>query len=543
MTDRMEVSLAEILKLRAFDGAKIVAGAHGLAERTVEWASPVEWPVEGFVSPRELVMTTGIGCDDEMLARTVNAIDRVGAAGLVVSQDPASTQAGRYEVLRREALRRDVPLVEVPWDRSFSELARATIGFLIERRYEADPRTADQLHLQFMDALLRGEGIGGVVETLERMTSRPALVLSLDVRPLAWSRLAETAGASSVSSAALGLNGSSIRRLRSLLSGVGIRRIPEVTELGLGPGSVEVLTAQGEALGFLYLLDGETSHGAGGFPLAEHAVQQAALAASLELMREQTLARALGAWQGDALWALVDGAEPTAQIERIRRLRPLDWHDSYRVVVGLAEPGIELPEAADVERAIRVALPGAVAAVRAEETLFLLPSDRSNASPSPSALAAALERVEESSLIAWGSEIKACSLRELATGYRRSKQMARVGRTILGPGRVATEELLGPVLALGAVLDDPEANMTAREPLRPLVDYDERSGRSLVRTLEVLLEEQGNQSAAARRLHLNRHSLLYRAKKIEALTGRSLRSSDDRFQLELALRVVKATRE
>jgi purine catabolism regulator len=531
------VSLADVLRLEAFEDAEVVAGGEHLAERVVEWASPVEWPIEGFVAPRELVMTTGIGCDDEMLARSVQAVARAAAAGLVVSQDPTATRGGRHDLMRREALRRDVPLVKVPWEKSFSELSRATISYLIERRYETDPQSADQLHLRFMDGLLRGRGLRGIAEVLEDMTSRPAFILSLDLRPLAWGPLGERAAAAGVSTAARRLDGRSTRRLRSLLSGIGSRRVAEVAELGLGPGNVEVLTARGEPLGFLYVLDGLGKASSIELPLTEHAIRQAAVAASLELMHEEALARSVAAGRDHALWALVDGAEPAPEIERMRRTRPLDWHDAYRVVVGVPAQGTKLPDAAELERALRMAIPGAVAAVRASEALVLVPADQSEAGPS---LSAALEHVDLPSHVAWGIETETYGLHELAVGFGRGKRLAQIGSTVLGPGETATEERLGSFVALGPLLEEEAACEAARRPLQPLIEYDARSGRSLLETLDVLLAEQGNQSVAARRLHLNRHSLIYRVRKIEELTGMSLQSSEDRFMLELGLRVAKA---
>ena len=79
--------------------------------------------------------------------------------------------------------------------------------------------------------------------------------------------------------------------------------------------------------------------------------------------------------------------------------------------------------------------------------------------------------------------------------------------------------------------------------IAPLREYDRDTARDLLGTLGVFLEENGNASSAARRLHLNRHSLLYRLRKIEDLTGRSLDCHDDRFLLELGLRTARLTGE
>ena len=71
--------------------------------------------------------------------------------------------------------------------------------------------------------------------------------------------------------------------------------------------------------------------------------------------------------------------------------------------------------------------------------------------------------------------------------------------------------------------------------LKDLADKTRRG--QLVHTLEILLNEAINTSAAARALFLNRHSLLYRIKLIEDLTGLSLKNPADRFQLEVSVRV------
>lgn len=83
----------------------------------------------------------------------------------------------------------------------------------------------------------------------------------------------------------------------------------------------------------------------------------------------------------------------------------------------------------------------------------------------------------------------------------------------------------------------PQSMTTILQTLQPLIEYDRTRRGQLVHTLEVLLDEAMNTSSAARALYLNRHSLLYRIKLIEELTGLSLKSAEDRFQLEVSVRV------
>ncbi|MGE2834688.1 PucR family transcriptional regulator [Mycobacterium sp. SMC-4] len=110
--------------------------------------------------------------------------------------------------------------------------------------------------------------------------------------------------------------------------------------------------------------------------------------------------------------------------------------------------------------------------------------------------------------------------------------------TSAAPSAVPTDAA-GPAHFAEVLRRHPTSMATVLQTLKPLIDYDRTRRGQLVRTLEVLLDEATNTSAAARTLFLNRHSLLYRIKLIEELTGLSLKNPADRFQLEVSVRVLQ----
>jgi DNA-binding PucR family transcriptional regulator len=57
-----------------------------------------------------------------------------------------------------------------------------------------------------------------------------------------------------------------------------------------------------------------------------------------------------------------------------------------------------------------------------------------------------------------------------------------------------------------------------------------------MRSLQAFIEENGQWERAAKRLYCHRHTLRYRIRRIEALTGRSLQNARDRIDFWLALR-------
>ena len=98
---------------------------------------------------------------------------------------------------------------------------------------------------------------------------------------------------------------------------------------------------------------------------------------------------------------------------------------------------------------------------------------------------------------------------------------------------------LESLFVLGAMAQSPLISTVVTEAVGALVTYDRQNRRNLLETLQVFLDESCNTSAAARRLFLNRHSLMYRLRKIEELTGFSLKESADRFFLQACVRLYR----
>ncbi|MEJ5896835.1 PucR family transcriptional regulator ligand-binding domain-containing protein [Aquabacterium sp. G14] len=81
-----------------------------------------------------------------------------------------------------------------------------------------------------------------------------------------------------------------------------------------------------------------------------------------------------------------------------------------------------------------------------------------------------------------------------------------------------------------------EAAQTFQKIMGPLVDYEVKNGTPLLYTLKVFLEENRSWLIAAKQLHIHKTTLIYRVKKIESVTGRSLDRTEDVAILWMALR-------
>jgi purine catabolism regulator len=86
-------------------------------------------------------------------------------------------------------------------------------------------------------------------------------------------------------------------------------------------------------------------------------------------------------------------------------------------------------------------------------------------------------------------------------------------------------------------MSDPDAlRAFAEAMLAPLDAYDERHAGELTTSLQAFLQHNARWETASAELFVHRHTLRYRMRKVEELTGRDLANSFDRMEFWLALR-------
>ncbi|MEZ4861791.1 MAG: helix-turn-helix domain-containing protein [Caldilineaceae bacterium] len=121
------------------------------------------------------------------------------------------------------------------------------------------------------------------------------------------------------------------------------------------------------------------------------------------------------------------------------------------------------------------------------------------------------------------------SWQALAHSYRDACFALKTGQPLLGPGHVYTAFDLG-LAGFVCAHDDALRSQIADHLLHPLFDKPE-----LLQTLTVFLETNLSAGIAAQKLHLHRHGLTYRLKKIYELTGLDPCNFRDATQLVAAL--------
>jgi purine catabolism regulator len=101
---------------------------------------------------------------------------------------------------------------------------------------------------------------------------------------------------------------------------------------------------------------------------------------------------------------------------------------------------------------------------------------------------------------------------------------------------VASYADLGSFQLLLALQDDDALRSYCRGVLGPIEEAEGDYGEELVRSLDVFIEHNGHWEKAANALYCHRHTLRYRIRRIEQLTGRDFSRARDRIEFWLALR-------
>jgi purine catabolism regulator len=482
----------DVLELPVMRQARVVAGEEGLDTREVTWVAVSEGPIEDFIRDGELILTSGVGLDDAGLARMVDEVHAGGACALCIGVGEGRYFEAAGPAARAEADRRRMPLIELPWDLRFADITRAVVDQILAGRHDPDARS------RFTNVVLDGLGFQGIVDRLEAMLPYGAVVLDADLRPLAT-------GA----------------RAGGLLEDGG----------RFGPGLA--LAVPGPAGGFLYVLDPDSPPADADSD--EHTLAEAVEAIAIEAARRQAALDAEQRVRGHALWLLATGSdEERARLIEDAALLGYSARREYRVAV--VQPQ-STPDLAACERALaRRAHGHALGAQwgRGGGRLLVLADD-----PGGDRLMRMLSEVARD--LADGAHAAVAEgtwrLAQLPTAYEQAKRALDVARAYLPDRPVVGARDVRPLLMIAELAGSDAARATAAELLGPLIEYDGRRRLPLLETLEAYLDEGGNASATARRLYLNRHSLLHRLSRIEELTGCSLSSRDDRFILELSLRV------
>jgi purine catabolism regulator len=125
---------------------------------------------------------------------------------------------------------------------------------------------------------------------------------------------------------------------------------------------------------------------------------------------------------------------------------------------------------------------------------------------------------------------------DLRQSYYEASYAIKIRKLKGEPRVIASFDDLGSYGLLLGLQDTLSLEVFYDSVLGKLQEYDEQNSSDLVRSLACFLEANGHWGDAAEKLYVHRHTLRYRMKRVEEITGRDLNQSQDRMEFWLALK-------
>ena len=499
-------------------GVELLAGGEA-ADAPIRWVhisellDPTPW-----LSGGELLLTTGMALTDEETQRAyVARLVQHSLGGLGFG-----TGLGHDVVppaVVEEAERLNFPLFEVPFEMPFIAITEKAFTRLVNEQYEllqrsiAVQRRLEQLVLdqRGLDELTRAlsAAIGGSIVMLD---GRGEPVSTANFRRPTPAPAMEAIRAD-VAQRNASPHPEAFEPMHEVVAGRALV-LPVAPDVRGGPRAWLVGVRDGAPLGEFERL----------------ILQQGVTVVALELMRRRVMRDTERRLAGDILEDAVKGELHDHDLEA--RLRPFGVDADAAVIVFR----LDAPERAEVvlERLLSQGSVGALVASR--DGLLCAVVDGSVGDPLP--LAGRLR----TALAAEHGDVRVATSRvapttALRTSFLEARYALEAASFANGRVReVASWRDLGAFQLLLAVQDGEALRLYCDSVLGPIQEGEGEYGGELLKSLEAFLEQNGQWEKAARQLLCHRHTLRYRIRRVEQLTGRDLSSARDRIEFWLALK-------
>ncbi len=499
-------------------GVRMLAGRDS-GDAPIRWVhiseliDPTPW-----LSGGELLLTTGIQLSDpDQQRRYVERLVQHSIGGLGFGVGLAHDQVP--EAVVAEAERLDFPLFEVPFEMPFIAITEKAFTRLVNEQYAllqrgiAVQRRLEQLVLdeRGLDELTRSlsAAIGGSVVMLDGRGEvaasanfrRPVPAPALEAIRAEVARRNESGRAAAFEPTDEAVGG------RALV-------LPLAPDVRGGPRAWLVGLRDGGPLGEFERL----------------ILQQGVTVVALELMRRRVMRDTERRLAGDILADAVKGDLRDHDLQA--RLRPFGVDGEAAVLVFR----LDGPEGGEVLLERLLSEEGVGALVASREGMLCAVIDGSAGDPLTLASRA------RNALASEHGEVRVAASRvsattALRTAYHEARYALEVATFSNGRAPdVASWRDLGSFQLLLSVQDDDALRLYCDSVLGPIQEGEGDYGGELLKSLDAFLEQNGQWEKAARDLFCHRHTLRYRIRRVEQLTGRDLSSARDRIEFWLALK-------
>ncbi|NWG17558.1 MAG: PucR family transcriptional regulator ligand-binding domain-containing protein [Chloroflexi bacterium] len=528
------LTVADALNLEQFAGAKVVAGRAGLFNR-VSWVHIASGPdAPHWLNGGELVLTTARNMphDTDGQYRYIEQMAANGAAGLVVS-------VGRFlevipDDLRQVAERQHFPLIEIPFQARFIDVAKATNERIAEENMVMVTRafhiqqTLTRLVLEGGDLKLLASRLAELIgQSISIENERFEILASANISDVDEARRFTVSRGRTDPRLVRALEERGIlAQIRNTLHAVHIAPLPEVgleLERFLAP-----IVVHGDIYGYVWVIAHER-------PLTDLdrlAISSGATIAALMLLYQESVQSAEASLKGGLLSQLIQGGSEAVLTDQALRYG-IDLTRPFAMLL-LEHPDRSAGKVLQLYRRVnRLAIThdwtAAVGQFAGQVVVLALANEN---------IPAMVEqiRAESSPAARVGISGTHRGVGAVGAAYQQCQEALLITRRLGQPQPAAYFDRLGYLHTLycagaGALATNPHAprlrRLRAEQP------------PELFQTLATYLDTGGNGVQTAELLHIHRSTLNYRLERIVKTCGFDLSDPLERTNLQVALKLIQ----
>ncbi len=529
------LTVAEILELEEMQGAQIVAGHEGV-ERLVEWVHVSSVPdAPQWLNGGELVLTTALNLpqnpDDQR--RYVQAMADQGVAALALA-------VGRHidhapENMREIANVNAFPLIEIPYQARFVDIARAT-NQRIAQQHMGMMERALTIHRTLTMLVLQGGDLRQLAVTLAGLIGQSVSIENERFEALASHNIADVDEARRYTLS----EGKTDPRLIEALEARGIlsqirrtRRpvhLPQMPEVGLQMERILApIVVHSNIYGYVWIIadDRPISN------LDNMAIEIGATIAALMLLHQEAIQSAEASLKGGLLSQLIEGERGREAILSDQALRyGVDLNQSFTVLL-VEDQDSDSPRLLHLYRRINsLAVANkwrAVVGQFAGEVLIL-----TSAKADITQITGSID--EGIGAVRIGVSGVHRGADRVGAAHQQCRDALTITRRLSQDGRIVRFDDLGYLYALYRAGKDSLLGNPFVPGLRKLAGEGQAD---LFNTLEAYLDAGGNGVKTAEILCIHRSTLNYRLERIHEISAWDLGDPLQRTNLQIALKLMR----
>ncbi|MCM3800074.1 PucR family transcriptional regulator ligand-binding domain-containing protein [Caldibacillus thermoamylovorans] len=177
------MKVAELLSIPQFSDMSIIAGETGI-NREIHTVNMMDAPdIIHFLHRDEWLVTTAFHLKDhpKLLVELIRAMAEKGCAALGIKTKRFLHEIPKEALLLADELQ--FPILELPLERSLGEIVNHALRAILNNR-ETELANALEIHRQFTEFIMKGNGIKQLLRVLSKQISRPVLLYDQYFKPI-----------------------------------------------------------------------------------------------------------------------------------------------------------------------------------------------------------------------------------------------------------------------------------------------------------------------------------------------------------------------